>query len=86
MKNLNLKPDDFLKFIVETINKTGKVIELEEFNVYVENKPEVWNTDQYGNIFYMIHEYLMEGMPKSVYDLSDLQEDISSYLNKKKLA
>ncbi len=84
MKNLNLKPDDFLQYILETINKTGDIIDEKEFSEYTEKNPEVWDTNKYDFIFYKTQEYLIEGMPKSVYNLSDLQDDISLYLKQKK--
>jgi hypothetical protein len=86
MKNLNLKPDDFLQYILETINKTGDIIDEKEFSEYTEKNPEVWDTDKYEIIFYMVQEYFLESMSRSVYNLDDLKQDIVLYFNEKKLA
>jgi hypothetical protein len=85
MKNLNLKPDDFLQYILETINKTGDIIDEKEFSEYTEKNPEVWDTNKYDDIFYIIVDYIQERIPKKVFSLNNLREDIKFYLSKKDL-
>lgn len=86
MKNLNLPPDEFLQLILETINTTGNIIDEEYFSEYTEKHPEVWDTDKYEIIFYMVQKYFLESMPRSIYNLDDLKQDIVLYFNEKKLA
>lgn len=84
MKNLNLTPDGFLQLILETINTTGNIIDEEYFSEYTEKHPEVWDINKFGDIFYIIIDFLEERVPHSVYGTNELIEDIESYLKEKK--
>lgn len=84
MNNLDLKPDDFLKYILDTLNTTGNMISLEEFSQYTEKKSEVWNTENYKDMFFILIDFLEERIPRRIYNIEDLKEDLDLYLKEKK--
>lgn len=83
---LKLSPIEFLNYLYKKITKENNFISEDIFNLYTKTNPEVWDSDTYDTIFYFIADYLEEKIPRRVYNLSDLKEDIEEFLVKGKIS
>lgn len=77
---LQLAPPDFLKSILTQIEeKKDLSISTESFLAYT-TYHSIWENDEYDSIFYLIYDYIDERIPRDVYNLFDLREDIKKYI------
>lgn len=83
---LKLQPVDFLDYLYKKITKEDIFISEDEFNTYSELYPEIWDTEVYDTIFYFISDYLEEKIPRRIYELSDLKDDLEEFLLKGKIS